>query len=99
MLACVLQVARELQAVCRPNPKKSRESCRKENKHKRKAALENTKDTSLAKQLTFCVSSDSDVEILPSKHCSAMEQFPGPAEAYKQGPTCTVWFMSEKVVL
>ena len=83
--ACVLQVARDLQAVCRPNPKKFRESCRKDKKHRRPADQEST---GVERKLTFDVSSESEIEILAVKPSLAMETTLCPAEAYCRGPTC-----------
>ena len=87
MLPCVLQVARDLQAVCRPNPKKFRASCRKDKKHKRSA---DQQSTGVERKLTFDVSSESEIEILSVQPSMAMETTFCPAEAYCRGPNLCI---------
>ena len=76
-----LQVARELQAVCRPNPRKARVSCTRE--AKRAKSSQSHEDKVLEQSLV--ISSGSDVEIV------AMDQDSGPAfgRGYWAKHTCT----------
>ena len=75
----VPQVARDLQKVCRANPKKSRPSCRK----KQKPSNGDDVSTS-AKALTVDVASESEIEmVIP---CSAMAEMAS-TEAHSQGHT------------
>ena len=67
-----MQVAKALQAVCRPNPAKSRASCTRESKQQKANAAKETVATTAHDDLVE-LSSGSEVEIL------AMAQESGPS--------------------
>ena len=73
MSSVMLEVARELQAVCRPNPSKSRASCTRDYKLLKAKAKEKSANSSEA---VCAISSDSDVEFIAEyKQNLAMDHF------------------------
>ena len=77
----MLQVARDLQKVCRPNPRRFRPSCRKDKKQKPADGDAST----VARAQTFEVSSDSELEIVVKPFSAMAERTFCSAEAYRQG--------------
>ena len=91
--ACILQVAKELQAVCRRNPRKARASCTKDGKMKAKLRTKPQELRAVEALQPDCVidlESDDDIEIVA---VLAMDQDSSPCfgRGYVHG---MVWVLS-----